>query len=318
MSTFNVVHVAVAVIKNQHGQFFIAKRPETSHQGGFWEFPGGKVENGESVQEALARELFEEVGITVLDANPLIRIHHDYDDKSVLLDVWCINEFSGVAHGKEGQETGWINLEQFSEYTFPEANTPIIKALNLPDKYMITGKFTSEENLLKKTQAAIEEGLMMIQFRAPELDSDIYFSLAGKIYNICNRNNVKLLLNTSFENYINQQAFTFSHGLHLNSKEIHQYPSEQNFDFLTSTSVHDNEELFLAEEKGIGFVLLSPVKKTLSHPDSEPLGWVDFRKFTEKAKLPVYALGGMRKNDIETARTNGGQGIAAIGEFWNI
>jgi 8-oxo-dGTP diphosphatase len=318
MSSFNIVHVAVAVIKNQHGQFFIAKRPEKSHQGGLWEFPGGKIENGESVLEALARELFEEVGITVLDASPLIRIHHNYADKSVLLDVWCINEFSGEAHGKEGQETCWINLEQFSEYTFPEANSPIIKALNLPDKYMITGEFSSEENLLKKIQIAIKTGLMMIQFRAPGLDYDTYFNYAGKIYDICKRNNVKLLLNTSFENYIDQQAFKFSHGLHLNSQAIHEYPSVQDNIFLTSTSVHNNEELLLAEQKDIDFILLSPVKKTLSHPGSKPLGWTNFREITEITNLPVYALGGMTVNDIETAKTNGGQGIAAIGEFWNI
>lgn len=317
MSSFNIVHVAVAVIKNQHGQLFIAKRPEKSHQGGLWEFPGGKIENGESVQEALARELFEEVGITVLDASPLIRIHHDYDDKSVLLDVWCINDFSGEAHGKEGQETCWINLEHLSEYTFPEANTSIIKALNLPDKCMITGEFNSEENLVKKIQVGIEKG-MMIQFRAPVLDSNIYFNYAEKIYDICKRHNVKLLLNTSFENYIEQQAFKFSHGLHLNSQEIHKYPTGQNFDFLTSTSVHNNDELLLAEKNDIDFVLLSPVKKTLSHPGSKPLGWTNFREITEITNLPVYALGGMTVNDIKTAKTNGGQGIAAIGEFWNI
>jgi 8-oxo-dGTP diphosphatase len=158
----------------------------------------------------------------------------------------------------------------------------------------------------------------MIQFRAPGLDYDTYFNYAGKIYDICKRNRAKLLLNTSYENYLNHQAFKFSHGLHLNSQAIHEYPSVQNNKFLTSTSVHNNEELLLAEQKDIDFVLLSPVKKTLSHPDSEPLGWDSFRHFTDKTNRPVYALGGMTVNDIETVKTNGGQGIAAIGEFWNI
>ena len=109
MSTNNIVHVAVAVIQDSHGQYFIAKRPLESHQGGLWEFPGGKVENNETVLDALKRELFEEVGIIPTHATPLIKIHHDYSDKSVLLDVWCIDNFSGTAFGKEGQEICWIN-----------------------------------------------------------------------------------------------------------------------------------------------------------------------------------------------------------------
>ena len=218
MPSSNIVHVAVAVIKDQHGQIFIAKRPEKSHQGGLWEFPGGKVENGESVREALTRELFEEIGITASDVSPLIRIHHDYDDKSVLLDVWTISSFSGKAHGKEGQETRWISQEQLSEYAFPEANLPIIKAINLPYKYMITGDFDKEEHLIRYINSAIDKGLKLIQFRAPGLNAATYFNYAKKISEICRKNNVQLFLNTSFEKYQSEKAFEFSNGLHLNSK----------------------------------------------------------------------------------------------------
>ena len=148
MSSNNVVHVAVAVIKNEHGQYFIAKRHKNSHQGNLWEFPGGKVENNETVIDALERELFEEIGITLLQASPLIQIHHDYEDKSVLLDVWVVDMFDGKAFGKEGQKTCWVNQDDFSLYDFPAANLPILKAIELPDRYMITGIFKDEKELL--------------------------------------------------------------------------------------------------------------------------------------------------------------------------
>ena len=92
----------------------------------------------------------------------------------------------------------------------------------------------------------------------------------------------------------------------------------QSLGYQTSTSVHNIDELRTAEKKNIDLVLLSPVKKTLSHPESAPLGWEVFRNIVDKTNIPVYALGGMRKEDIVKAQSLGGQGIAAIGEFWNI
>lgn len=319
MSPSTIVHVAVAVIKNQHGQFFIAKRPDDSHQGGLWEFPGGKVEDKETVLAALKRELIEEVGITLLQATPLIRIHHDYTDKRVLLDVWCIDKFSGEAFGKEGQETCWINQDELPLYDFPAANISIIAALNLPDKYMITGEFNTEKELLTRIQSGLDENIKLIQFRAPDLDEGIYFKYAQKLFLVCEKGNSKLLLNTSYENFIKYQAHKFSHGLHLNSKEIKLFTADnKSAKLLTSTSIHNYEELLLAEKKDIDFVVLSPVKKTLSHPNSKPLGWKKFKELTEKANIPVFALGGMTESDLIMAKEYGSQGIAAIGEFWNV
>ena len=319
MSPSTIVHVAVAVIKNQHGQFFIAKRPDDSHQGGLWEFPGGKVEDKETVLAALKRELIEEVGITLIQATPLIRIHHDYTDKRVLLDVWCIDKFSGEAFGKEGQETCWINQDELPLYDFPAANISIIAALNLPDKYMITGEFNTEKELLTRIQSGLDENIKLIQFRAPDLDEGIYFKYAQKIFLVCEKENSKLLLNTSYENFIKYQAHKFSHGLHLNSKEIKSFTSDNKSEkLLTSTSIHNYEELLLAEKKNIDFVVLSSVKQTLSHPNSKPLGWKKFEELTEKANIPVFALGGMTESDLIMAKGYGSQGIAAIGEFWNV
>lgn len=125
------IHVAVAVIvhQNDSNKILIAKRPERVHKGGLWEFPGGKVEQGEHVFEALARELEEELAIFVLQAEPFINIQHDYPEKFVLLDVWKVTEFSGDAKGNEGQAIEWVSVSQLNEYVFPEANKTIIDEL---------------------------------------------------------------------------------------------------------------------------------------------------------------------------------------------
>ena len=312
-----VVHVAVAVIENDNGQFLIAKRPENLDQGGLWEFPGGKVEKHESVFQALKRELLEEVNISISQATPLIRIPFAYNDKTVLLDVSRVSDFSGKAFGKEGQQIAWIEKNDFSSYSFPLANKAIINAVQLPDKYMISGDFKNKKMLLDYMRLGLEHGIKLIQFRAHHLDDVLYFELAKEIYLFCVNFNAKILLNTSLEKYKKYHAEKFSHGLHLSSKEIKSFSSSEIDDgVLTATSVHNQEELTLAENKKIDFCVLSPVNSTLSHPDVAPLGWERFKQLTEHAAIPVYALGGMRKDDLAFAKECGAQGISAISTFW--
>jgi 8-oxo-dGTP diphosphatase len=122
------IHVAVGVIQRDQ-QIFISKRPEQLHQGGRWEFPGGKVEAGETVLQALQRELMEEVGLTVVKAEPMLVLEYDYPEKRVLLDVWLVNESSGEGEGLEGQEVAWVHYQQLQNYQFPDANQPILTAV---------------------------------------------------------------------------------------------------------------------------------------------------------------------------------------------
>ena len=317
MHTNNIVHVAVAVIKDIDGQYLIAKRPKDTHQGGLWEFPGGKVENEETVVDALKRELFEEIGVTLTQATPLIQVHHDYTDKSVLLDVWCVNAFSGKVSGKEGQEIRWISKSDFSLYDFPTANIAIINTIQLPDKYMITGEFNDEKELLLRIQSGLKKGIKLIQFRAHKLNELNYFKFAKNIYSLCKKENAKLLLNTSVEKYNKYNASNFSDGLHLSSRELVRFlPESIKSELLLSASIHNKTELLVAKENKVDFVVLSPVNKTLSHPDAALLGWDGFKKMTERASFPVFALGGMKEEHIHCAKINGAHGIAAIGEFW--
>ncbi|MBL1383965.1 MAG: 8-oxo-dGTP diphosphatase MutT [Colwellia sp.] len=126
--TIKIVNVAVGVIKKNNA-IFICKRADDQHQGGLWEFPGGKVEANESVFAALRRELTEEVGITIHSSSQLMVIEHDYGDKCVKLDIHVVSNFSGEAHGAEGQPSEWVNISELTHYDFPAANAEIIEKL---------------------------------------------------------------------------------------------------------------------------------------------------------------------------------------------
>lgn len=123
------MHVAVGVIKRED-KIFLTKRLAASHQGGKWEFPGGKVEANETVHQALHRELKEEVAIDTLSCTPLMQINHDYGDKKVLLEVFVVDNFTGEAKALEGQQSGWFALSEFEGLNFPAANQSIIEKLN--------------------------------------------------------------------------------------------------------------------------------------------------------------------------------------------
>ncbi|WP_323845049.1 8-oxo-dGTP diphosphatase MutT [Microbulbifer magnicolonia] len=124
-----VIHVAVGVVQRADGKILIARRPDHLHMGGRWEFPGGKVEEGETVQQALTRELREEVAIEVKDLKPLTEIRHEDPEKTVLLDTWWVTDFEGEAEGQEGQQTAWVEIADLTRYHFPDANQPIIAAI---------------------------------------------------------------------------------------------------------------------------------------------------------------------------------------------
>ena len=129
------IRVAVGVIENNQGEIFICQRTGGQPQGGKWEYPGGKVEAGETTPQALARELAEEIGIAVEQCVPLLQIEHDYPDKSVLLDVWRVTAFAGLPYGREGQPARWVARHALREYDFPEANqaiTETVMAMAMP------------------------------------------------------------------------------------------------------------------------------------------------------------------------------------------
>lgn len=124
-----LIHVAVGILNNAAGAILIARRPNHVHQGGLWEFPGGKVETAETVEAALRRELHEEIGIIVETAEPLLHVRHAYPDKTVLLDVWRVTAWRGEPQGREGQPLAWTLPERLTNFAFPAADAPIIARL---------------------------------------------------------------------------------------------------------------------------------------------------------------------------------------------
>jgi len=124
-----VVHVAVGVLADAKGRVLIARRAPSSHQGGLWEFPGGKVEAHETVADALARELAEELGVKVLSTAPLLQVNHAYQEKTVLLDVHHVIEWLEEPRGCEGQPLAWVMPSSLNDYQFPEANRAIVSRL---------------------------------------------------------------------------------------------------------------------------------------------------------------------------------------------
>ncbi len=126
----NNLHVAVAVIMNAQHEVLIALRQSHQDLGGLWEFPGGKVEQGETTQDALRREVQEELALTVITAMPLLKVAHDYGEKSVLLDVWYVSDYAGQAQGAEGQKIRWCARHDLGKVNFPDANKTIIDAIN--------------------------------------------------------------------------------------------------------------------------------------------------------------------------------------------
>ena len=124
------IHVVAGIIYSpDKAQILIAKRPDHLHQGGLCEFPGGKVDAGESAADALARELVEELNIQVVEAEPFHQLSHRYPDKAVYLDFWVVHRFSGEPHGLEGQEIAWVPLGNLMEFAFPQANVPILQKI---------------------------------------------------------------------------------------------------------------------------------------------------------------------------------------------
>jgi 8-oxo-dGTP diphosphatase len=308
------VHVAAAVICDDQGRILLARRGEDMHQGGLWEFPGGKLEPGESIAQGLKRELKEELGIDLIEHRPLIGNLHHYSDKSVLLDVHLVKDYQGVPRGIEGQPLQWVEPERLSDFSMPAADVPIIAAINLPDRYLITGPDPKNpEQFLAKLKTALDCGLRLVQLRVRDMSESELLDLGSRVLELCRGYGVRMMLNGSPELAQEMGA----DGVHLNSKflgQLTQRPLTKSM--LVAASCHSAAELTHAAEIGLDFALLSPVKQTSSHPEAVPLGWDRFGQIVTGAKIPVYALGGMQQDDLHRAWEYGAQGIAGISCFW--
>lgn len=308
------VHVAVAVITATDGKILLTRRASDKHQGGLWEFPGGKCEPGEPVRDALAREIREELDIGITAAEPLISIPYQYPDLHVLLEVFRVTSFDGEPRGAEGQPMRWVTPDQLDDIPLPAANRPIVRAIQLPNRYLVTPDLADTEQLYRGVMNAAAQGIRLIQLRAPQLKHDVYLELADRLRTDL-PGTVTLLLKGKLPNLLARPQA----GWHLTAAQLRAFAGQERplpASRWLAASCHDAEELALAEALGCDFATLSPVLPTASHPGAPALGLELATELTAAAQLPVFWLGGMLPEHLPQARAGGGQGIAAIRGLW--
>lgn len=306
--------MAAGVLANARGEILVSRRSDDAHQGGLWEFPGGKLEAGEDVAAALARELREEIGIRVDSARPLIRVRHDYGDRAVLLDVWRVNAWHGTVRAREGQALQWLAPDTLTGLPMPAADVPIISAARLPERYLITPSLQGDRQaFLAALRASVDAGVRLVALRAGDLRDTELTALAREAAAVCRARGARMLINADPA----LLEASGADGVHLSSERLMAARARPVPDGAwLAASCHDADELAKAARVGAEFAVLSPVAATASHPQAEPLGWPRFRELVEEVNLPVYALGGMASQDLERAWKHGAQGIAAIRALW--
>jgi 8-oxo-dGTP diphosphatase len=308
------VHVVAGVIQDARGRILLARRTAGRDLAGLWEFPGGKVDAGETPEQALARELHEELGIRIQASVPLIAVPQAYRNKRIVLDVRRIGAWTGNAVGREQQALAWAPPAKLASYPMPPADRPVIAALRQSDRYLITPEPdpSRQEIFFGNLDRALNAGVRRVQLRSLASDPGTLRPLAEAVLKRCRAAGAELLVNAHIE-----LARALGIGVHLRAAQCMALGERPLPAKLTvAASCHDAAELRHAEEIGADFVVLGPVATTPSHPEREPLGWEGFARLREGVALPIYALGGMGVADLAIARAHGAQGIAAIRGLW--
>ncbi len=301
--------VAATVLSRDGRSVLLAKRHVQAHQGGKWEFPGGKVQAGESAVQALARELDEETGIRMQAWRPLIRFPYVYPEFSMDFEVFRVLAWSGTASGREGQEIRWVPLEELHQWETPPASRAVIRALQLPSQYAISADPQGDlERWRGDLAATLQRGARLVQLRAHSLPEAVYEQLATEAIERTHAAGARIILNAEPALALRLGA----DGAHLTSAKLQMYGQRPLPERLwLGASCHNSEELQQAMRLGADFAVLSPVRGIL-----QPLGWERYREMLREVAVPVYALGGMRVEDEQAAIDCGGQGIAAIRSLW--
>lgn len=308
------IHVVAGILSDADDRVLLAQRPSDKHLAGTWEFPGGKVDQGESAQNALRRELHEELGIDVGALQPVIGIPWRYAQQSIFLDVYRVLDYTGVPHGREAQALRWCRVEELRALDMPPADRPVVAALRLPPFYAITPEPEDDDvAFLASIDRAIARGVTLLQLRAKSLAHARLHTLAREVRERAHRAGAQLLLNGDAA-LATELAFDGVHVPASTLLQLHERPVPADRWF--AASCHDAKELAHAASVGVDFAVLGPVQTTSTHPTAPILGWPRFSKLAAQAPFPVYALGGLARGDLVTAATAGAQGIAGISAFF--
>lgn len=307
-----LVEVAVGVLVRNDGAVLLARRPPSKVYAGYWEFPGGKVENGESARDALDRELSEELGIKVDVAYRWITQEFTYPHANVRLNFFRVESWEGEVRAIEHDGLSWEWADRVGVAPLLPANGPVLRGLELPSEYAITqcSELGMERQLLLLRER-LDSGLRLIQVREPGMAATHLEGFLRRALVLARPHGARILVNADIE----LARRCGADGVHLTSRQLFTLDARPDVDWL-GASCHDARELRAAQGLGADFAVLGSVQPTATHPDIPPIGWERFESLTQGAALPVFALGGMRPGDLQTAWSRGAHGIAMLRAAW--
>ena len=300
------LEVAAAVIQRADGAFLLAQRPAGKVYAGYWEFPGGKVEPGEAAERALARELREELGIEACTSFPWLTREYTYPHASVRLNFFRVTAWKGDPQPKEQQAIAWQRFGTPLAAPMLPANAPVLAALALPHEYAITdAESQGTRVMLSRIGVRLEQGLKLIQVRDRELAGREAF--VRDVVRLAHRHGARVLVSGA--------PAPEADGVHYTAAQLMRLESRPR-EGLAAASCHTPEELARAAALELDFAVLGAVEPTRSHPGARLLGWEGFARIARGASLPVYAIGGLRRCDLEAAWRAGAHGVAMISGAW--
>lgn len=316
-----IIDVAVGVLLREDGKVLLGDRPMDKPWPGWWELPGGKIEPGESVIDALRRELREELGIDVTDARPWVTYIHHYPTTTVRLAFCQVTGWHGNPSGLEGQHLAWADpIMAPEQYKLLPATLPPLRWLQLPDLYLISSAGNPEtfSAFLGKLRSSLARGIRLVQWREPDWPggaaAPTLYAAMQEALAYCHAAGARMLINS-------MHPATWWHeadGVHLRAGHARAYqqsgtsPFSDQADKSIAVSAHDVDDIRIARELRADFAVLSPVLPTQSHPGQPGMGWESFAQCLNDAGLPVYAMGGLNRSHLAQAKSLGAHGIAGI------
>jgi 8-oxo-dGTP diphosphatase len=312
MSGRPVVDVAVGVLIRPDGRFLLASRPEGKPYAHHWEFPGGKLEPGESVEHALARELHEELGIDIGPAQPWVVREFEYPHAHVRLHFCRVHSWSGELHGREAQLFRFCDLDDPPDGPLLPATLPVLRWLALPPVYAISNASEiGHDEFLQRLERQLERGVRLVQFREPLMESSQAAPLFQATLQQVRDAGGKLLVSSRHPREWAQLA----DGVHLTARDLRSSLRRPQGEWV-GASAHNMADLQHASELGVDLAVFGPIAATASHPGDSGIGWQAFAAAVVRAGLPVYAVGGLVIGDLERAQQAGAHGIALQRAIW--
>jgi 8-oxo-dGTP diphosphatase len=306
------INVAVGVIQRTDGKVLLAERPAGKPMAGYWEFPGGKIEAGEAPANALARELHEELGIDIANTLPWITRTYHYPHATARLQMFRVTQWHGEPHGREEQQLSWQDPHAIDVEPLLPANHSILHALRLPSVYAITqaSKY-GIDGFMERLQTALERGVRLIQVREKDMTQQQLRTFTRDVIAMAHQHGARVLVNGDQDLAIE----TGADGVHLQTSQYMQLDNKPDTG-LWAASCHNHEELLRAAALEADFAVLSPVLPTQSHPGAPTLGWERFAQLCTDLPMPVFSLGGMKLDLLDTAMAHNAHGIALLSGIW--